>query len=180
MGEQIVEKIKRVFDDFDVVTFLEQHNVKYDEWLKSQVFQLLGAVERDVLKILEGETQFSSEQGLLEYLASLEHKQWIKWSKDISNKEKLSRERLQRWKRFWKPYSELSEEAKEFDREWARKVLTILKIQLVFEKEQWRSSQHEKLQELISEFPEKGGYHRIYEWVEKLKKFAEFGTKKEK
>lgn len=53
----LVEKIKQVFGDFDVVTFLDQHNVKYDEWLKSQIFQLLGAVEEDVLKIVEEQQQ---------------------------------------------------------------------------------------------------------------------------
>jgi len=52
MKISIVEKIKQAFGDFDVVTFLEQHNVNYDEWLKSQIFQLLEAVEKDVLKIL--------------------------------------------------------------------------------------------------------------------------------
>ena len=53
----VVEKVKQVFGDFDVVTFLEQHNVKYDEWLKSQIFQLLEAVEKEVLKILEDREQ---------------------------------------------------------------------------------------------------------------------------
>jgi len=47
-------EIRDVFENFDVVTFLEQHNVKYDEWLKSQIFQLVRAIEKDVLKVLEG------------------------------------------------------------------------------------------------------------------------------
>lgn len=64
-----------------------------------------------------------NNNNLLEKLAELEHEQWIAWSKDIASKEKLSPERLKRWKSLWVPYKELSEEMKEFDREWARKVI---------------------------------------------------------
>jgi len=67
---------------------------------------------------------------LLEQLAKLEHEQWMKWSQEVATSLDLSRyqnmERLQRWKKFWVPYSDLQEEAKEFDREWVRKVLGLL------------------------------------------------------
>jgi len=60
---------------------------------------------------------------LLEELAEIEHDQWIKWSKSISESENISPERIERWKKFWCPYDELDEEIKEHDRVWARKVL---------------------------------------------------------
>ena len=67
------------------------------------------------------------EKELIEKLAELEHEQWVKWSKELATKEtSLSEERIRRWEQYWVPYSELSEEVKEFDREWARKVLEIL------------------------------------------------------
>ena|SRR3990167_6892720 len=60
---------------------------------------------------------------LKEFLADMEHQQWIYWSKDIASKEKLSDGRLKRWKRLWKPYKKLTAEEKEQDREWADKIL---------------------------------------------------------
>lgn len=64
-----------------------------------------------------------AEGSLLERLAALEHEQWVAWSKDIAAKEKLSEARLLRWKGYWVPYSELSDEVKRQDRDWALKVL---------------------------------------------------------
>jgi hypothetical protein len=64
-------------------------------------------------------------KNLIEDLAELEHEQWIFWSKDIASKEKLSPERLERWKKLWIPYKDLTEEQKEQDRVWARKVLEV-------------------------------------------------------
>lgn len=70
------------------------------------------------------------ENELIEKLAELEHEQWIKWSQTIAEKENISEERLERWKKFWVPYSELDEETKEHDRVWARKVIE--KVGIVF------------------------------------------------
>jgi hypothetical protein len=58
---------------------------------------------------------------LLEALAELEHEQWMEWTKSITDQENLNA--YQRWFKLWVPYAELSEENKEKDREWARKVL---------------------------------------------------------
>ena len=69
----------------------------------------------------------TKEQIIIEKLAELEHTQWIEWAKNISSKEKLSPERLARWKKLYIPYAELSEEMKEEDRKWARKSLAIFK-----------------------------------------------------
>jgi hypothetical protein len=63
---------------------------------------------------------------IIEVLAELEHEQWMKWSKDIADKETLSDGRLERWRKCWVPYAELTEDMKEFDREWARKSLLIV------------------------------------------------------
>ena len=63
---------------------------------------------------------------LIEKLAYLEHEQWMAWSKDIASKELLTNKRLERWKKLWVPFYELSEEMKEKDRAWAKKVLEIL------------------------------------------------------
>lgn len=75
-----------------------------------------------------------NEKELIEKLAELEHEQWMIWSQHIVDREKvskeklgISKERLDRWKNYWKSYSELSEEVKELDRYWARKVLKVLK-----------------------------------------------------
>ena len=60
---------------------------------------------------------------VLETLAAIEHEQWVAWSKDLAKKEKLTPERVKRWKGLWVPYAKLSEDMKEHDRKWARKAL---------------------------------------------------------
>lgn len=62
----------------------------------------------------------------IEELAELEHEQWIAWSKELSKHQYISQVRQERWKKLWKPYSELTEEEKEQDRVYARKLLPIL------------------------------------------------------
>jgi hypothetical protein len=64
---------------------------------------------------------------VIEALAALEHEQWMTWSKSIVEAEVVSPKRYKRWVPLWVPYSELSEEMKERDREWARKALKICK-----------------------------------------------------
>ena len=70
------------------------------------------------------------EVRLIEKLADFEHKQWIYWTKGLVKMHgvQISPDRLSRWKRLWKiPYSKLTEEWKEADRKYARKVAKILK-----------------------------------------------------
>ena len=73
-----------------------------------------------------------SPDKIVEKLAELEHEQWMEWSKTIASRildETLSPyemgERMlkqhQKWLPNWKPYAELDEATKEFDRVWARK-----------------------------------------------------------
>lgn len=64
---------------------------------------------------------------VVEKLADLEHKQWMSWAKNILKTENINDERAKRWKDLFVPYNELTEEMKELDREWARKVLKIVK-----------------------------------------------------
>lgn len=64
---------------------------------------------------------------LLEALAELEHKQWTEWSMSLVDTETLSPERVERWRKLWRPYRELTEEEKFKDREYAEQVLWIVK-----------------------------------------------------
>ena len=61
---------------------------------------------------------------LIEWLADLEHQQWIAWSKNIVNSEKISEDRMDRWAGLWKPYNKLTTEQKEQDKEWAEKIIS--------------------------------------------------------
>jgi len=63
---------------------------------------------------------------LREKLASLEHDQWIEWSKTLAQKETLSQDRLNRWSKLWIPYDQLTEEQKDADRVWADKILRLI------------------------------------------------------
>ena len=87
-----------------------------------------------------------TENELLEELSSLEHEQWIGWSKSVADDieklislidiEKLSQEdlefidsqneRLKRWESYWVSYRELDERTKDPDREYARKTLDLI------------------------------------------------------
>ena len=61
---------------------------------------------------------------ILEDLAEIEHEQWMQWANSV--KGEVSPERAKRWEGYMKPYSELSEEAKDMDRKWAKKALISL------------------------------------------------------
>ena len=49
-------------------------------------------------------------------LDALAHRLWTHWSQHIADEEEISKERLERWKGLWVPFSELPESAKETDR----------------------------------------------------------------
>lgn len=63
---------------------------------------------------------------ILEDLAALEHDQWVHWAKDIAETEDITPERVEKWKKLFVPYNELSEDDKDKDREWVVKVLKII------------------------------------------------------
>jgi hypothetical protein len=62
---------------------------------------------------------------LLEKLAELEHEQWAAWARAVAGE--VSPGRRDRWQRWFVPYAELTEEAKEEDRFWARKVMDLMR-----------------------------------------------------
>ena len=68
-----------------------------------------------------------TDEEIIESLAELEHEQWMKWADTIMQTEKISDVRFARWASCMISYAELTEEMKEFDREWARKALAILR-----------------------------------------------------
>jgi len=68
-----------------------------------------------------------TDEEIIESLAELEHEQWMKWADTIMQTEKISDARFARWASCMISYAELTEEMKEFDREWARKALAILR-----------------------------------------------------
>ena len=61
---------------------------------------------------------------LIEKLAELEHEQWLSWARAVW--DEVSVERREKWSPDMVPYAELSEKAKEQDREWARKAAAIV------------------------------------------------------
>ena len=67
----------------------------------------------------------NSHEELTEALAEIEHDQWIRWSQSVS--KEVSDERRGRWQAFWVPYGDLTEEVKEHDRRWARKIVALLR-----------------------------------------------------
>jgi len=77
----------------------------------------------EVINLLMGSV---NESLLLERLSSLEHDQWMNWAKTILKTENISKERAERWEECFVPYSNLTEEMKEYDREYARKVIDLL------------------------------------------------------
>lgn len=62
---------------------------------------------------------------LITELAKLEHEQWMVWSQELAKNEKFSDERLERWRKLWIPYEQLSNEQKRSDIMWARKVADV-------------------------------------------------------
>ena len=68
--------------------------------------------------------KISSEDKTLEKLSAIEHEQWMEWSKSVSLE--VSEDRRLMWEKLWVPYADLSEEMKEKDRKYARKVLKVI------------------------------------------------------
>jgi len=71
-------------------------------------------------------TKYDNEFLFMEELSKFIHNLWMKWSKELTNNEKLSESRIKRWKKLWIPYEELPEYEKEKDREIVRKIIKIV------------------------------------------------------
>ena len=68
-----------------------------------------------------------NEDDLIESLAELEHKQWVHWTRYMLDNH-LDVSHIARWRRQTNtPYSELSEQEKESDRAWAKKILEVIR-----------------------------------------------------
>ena len=62
---------------------------------------------------------------LVEALAEIEHAQWLHWSQAVAADVGVATRA--KWQRSWVDYAELTEDLKEADRVWARKVVTLLR-----------------------------------------------------
>jgi hypothetical protein len=61
---------------------------------------------------------------LVEALAEIEHQQWMHWSQAVAaHVPPMTREK---WKASWVDYNTLTDDVKEVDRVWARKVVALL------------------------------------------------------
>ena len=72
---------------------------------------------------------YHEKQKVIEELAKLEHEQWAYWAVNLLKDEKVDVDKVTaaRWHELIATkYDDLSEEMKEEDRKWARKVLVIL------------------------------------------------------
>jgi hypothetical protein len=92
------------------------------------------------MELLDPQVEIKKEDNnLKERLAALEHEQWMQWAKELLEKENISPERAERWKKFFVPYNQLPDDAKEDDREWAENVIAIVENEDVDEVENTRT-----------------------------------------
>lgn len=82
---------------------------------------------------------------IIEKLAAIEHKQWTHWMRSVVTSEAISMKRKERWFAGDKPYHELTEEQKEQDRIWARKVLELFKEEYDWKEEFGNNLKREQL-----------------------------------
>jgi hypothetical protein len=66
-----------------------------------------------------------ADDEIIERLSRIEHDQWTTWSRSVA--AEVSPERLSVWQASWVPYDALSDEQKELDRQWARRVLAAIR-----------------------------------------------------
>jgi len=64
-------------------------------------------------------------EDLIEALAGIEHEQWTHWSQSVA--ADVPAATRAKWQRSWTDYGELTDELKEADRVWARKVVGLLR-----------------------------------------------------
>lgn len=74
------------------------------------------------------------ERRLVEMIAALEHEQWAHWSRELAKQYvtdlrpyNFMERKIRRWRFLWCSYMELGKGARKLDREWARKVVNLLK-----------------------------------------------------
>jgi len=67
----------------------------------------------------------SATDNLVEALARIEHQQWMHWSQAMA--AQVPPTTLKKWKKSWIDYNKLTDDLKDADRVWARKVMTLLR-----------------------------------------------------
>jgi len=85
----------------------------------------LGKRKKKMKKIITAKKK-NSKKELIEELSDLEHEQWISMTKYLLNNN--TKDNHKRWEKQIKTdYKDLTEKEKDSDREWAEKVIKILK-----------------------------------------------------
>jgi hypothetical protein len=69
--------------------------------------------------------QPNSTNDLIEAIAEIEHEQWMHWSQSVA--PEVSMVTNAKWQKSWIAYNDLTDELKEADRLWARKVVLLLR-----------------------------------------------------
>lgn len=139
---------------FNVVEFMMKISSKFQRLhLLRQSSQKKLILKKPYFKLMRKIGYENMTNQVLEDMGDICHQEWIKWSKNISKElyavievlkkdiefyekngieneeaielvEKLEK-RLERWEALWIPYSELSEEMKESDRKYAKKMFDL-------------------------------------------------------
>ena len=115
-----------IVDKWDLVTIIEKQQAEIEELKNANRF-IQNFAEEQHQRAVALEMRELTDEEIIESLAELEHEQWMKWADTIMQTEKISDVRFARWASCMISYAELTEEMKEFDREWARKALAILR-----------------------------------------------------
>ena len=115
-----------IVDKWDLVTIIEKQQAEIEELKNANRF-IQNFAEEQHQRAVALEMRELTDEEIIESLAELEHEQWMKWADTIMQIEKISDARFARWASCMIPYADLTEEMKEFDREWARKALAILR-----------------------------------------------------
>ena len=115
-----------IVDKWDLVTIIEKQQAEIEELKNANRF-IQNFAEEQHQRAVALEMRELTDEEIIESLAELEHEQWMKWADTIMQTENISDVRFARWASCMISYAELTEEMKEFDREWARKALAILR-----------------------------------------------------
>ena len=105
-----------------LLILLKKRKKQAPEDQKSNISKESLFIKKSIMKNVG--TEKNSISALREELAELEHIQWAHWTEYMLSN--LTPENIERWqKQCSTDYSDLSEQEKESDREWANKVLSI-------------------------------------------------------
>ena len=94
--------------------------------------KLEGKKVKITVETLDGEVDKMDEDveafekmDVVDRISTVIHEEWMEWSKSISDIESYNQLilKVNRWEELWIPYGQLSEELKEKDREYARKII---------------------------------------------------------